>query len=47
MQSTIPILSALACGCLITVIARLRSRQRTREKRLADSFAAAVRADRI
>jgi hypothetical protein len=31
MRSTIPILSMLACLCLIAVIARLRSRERTRE----------------
>ena len=48
MQNTIfPILSVLACVCLLAAIFRLRSRQRSREKRLTDSFAAAMRAGRI
>jgi hypothetical protein len=48
MQNTIfPILAVLACMCLLAAVTRLRSRQRSREKRLTDSFAAAIRSGRI
>lgn len=43
MHYPIFILTLLACGCLFSVITRLRVRQRNREKRLASSLGAAVR----
>jgi hypothetical protein len=46
MPDTI-LLSTMACVCLFVVVARLRSRLRDRDRRMADSFTAAVRAERI
>ncbi len=43
MHYSIPLLTLLACASLFTAVARLRVRQRNREKRMADSVGAAIR----